>query len=248
MKPTQHRLAASTGVELNYAESGPPDAPALVLLHGLAARWQAFGPLLPAFVQDWKVLAPDMRGHGQSGRAQDGYRLADFAEDVRVLLRERELGPAALYGHSLGGWVALWLAAHHQDLVRGLVLADTAIYPEGIDPDYAVSYLADLPIALRSLATSLRQLDPAVMEAFRDGSLLAGYDADTLLHAAACPLLLLQADPSEDGLMSDDDAQRALETRPDARHVRFDGMGHALHIEDASRVLEVVTPFLRSLP
>ena len=227
MRPTQHWLD-SAGVELNYAEGGSSGGSPLVLLHGLAARWQAFGPLLPALLQEWHVFAPDLRGHGQSGRAREGYRLEDFAQDVRVLLKERVDAPAVLYGHSLGGWVALWLGAFDPERVRGVVLGDTAIYPEGIDPDYAVSYLADLPITMRSLAKSLRELDPAVMEAFRDGTMLDGYDPDALLRLVACPVLLLQADPAEDGLMSDEDVRRALELLPRARHARFDGVGHAL--------------------
>ncbi|MEX0657540.1 MAG: alpha/beta hydrolase [Egibacteraceae bacterium] len=245
MRPVARTLDVD-GMELTYGDGGPDDRPTLLLLHGLAARWQVFGPLLPPLLRDYHVIAPDLRGHGQSGRSPDGYRLGDFTADVRGLLAERDEGPALVYGHSLGGWVGLCLAAEAPETVRGLVVADTAIYPEHIDPDFAVSYLADMPITMRSMAKSLQQLDDAVMGSFRAGQLLADYDPDEVLTQIACPMLLLQADPAHDGLMNDADVERARARVPGLRHVRFAGVGHALHIEDAAGVLEVVEPFLKA--
>lgn len=245
MRPAERRIEVA-GLGLNYGDGGAPDRPTLLLLHGLAARWQVFGPLLPHLVDDWHVIAPDLRGHGTSDRAVDGYRIPQFTADVRGLLAEVEPdgGPVFVYGHSLGGWIGLCLAAELPDAVRGLVVADTAIYPEHIDPDYAVSYLADLPIAMRSMAKSLKQLDGAVMDAFRSGELLDGYDPDDVLPRVRCPVLLLQADPACNGLMNDADVEHARDLLPGLRHVRFDGVGHALHVEDAPAVHRAVAPFL----
>lgn len=231
---------------LNFAErggSGPP----MVLLHGLAARWQTFGPILPALAADWHLFLLDLRGHGKSGRVPGRYRVPDFAGDVVAFLKARVAEPAVLYGHSLGGWIALWIAAHHPGLVRAVIAGDSAIFPSTIDPNAAISYLADLPIAMRSLSQSLNQLDPDVMAEFRAGRLTDGYDPETVLPRVACPVLLLQAGPTLGGLMTDVDVARASKLLSNVHHVYFADLGHGLHIEDADRVLAAVREFLAAV-
>jgi len=70
---------------------GPPSGPALLFLHGGSARWQSFQPIIPAFVADWHVYAVDLRGHEQSGRVPQGYRLQDYADDLKEDLDKRAL-------------------------------------------------------------------------------------------------------------------------------------------------------------
>ena len=113
-------------VQLNYAE-GPPNGPPLVLLHGLGRRWQVFLPVIPALSLRWHILAPDLRGHGKSSRVVRGYHGAQYSEDVACFLRERVAAPAVLFGHSLGGMVAMSVASHHPELVRALILGDNMI-------------------------------------------------------------------------------------------------------------------------
>src|SRR2546430_2176791 len=95
-------------VTLNYAE-GPGAGPALVLLHGGSARWQYFDGILPELTERWHVFAPDLRGHGLSGRAAGRYALRDYADDIGAFLQHVS-GPASLFGHSLGGMIALMTA------------------------------------------------------------------------------------------------------------------------------------------
>lgn len=113
-------------VHLNYAE-GPPNGPQLVLLHGLGRRWQVFLPVIPALSLRWHIFAPDLRGHGKSSHVLRGYHGAQYAEDIIRLLRERVSAPAVLFGHSLGGMLGMWVASHHPELVRALILGDNMI-------------------------------------------------------------------------------------------------------------------------
>jgi pimeloyl-ACP methyl ester carboxylesterase len=80
------------------------------------------------------VIAPDLRGLGQS-EAQSGTNTMErFADDVHALLRKLETGPVVLVGHSMGGYVALAFARRHPEMLRGLVLVGTkagADTPEG---------------------------------------------------------------------------------------------------------------------
>lgn len=111
-------------VTLNVAE-GPANGPLLVLLHGGSARWQACEPLVTDLADRWHVIAPDLRGQGKSGRVPWGYRVQDYADDIAALLRDHE--PAILFGHSLGGIIALMVAAQYPDRVRAVVVGDSPL-------------------------------------------------------------------------------------------------------------------------
>jgi pimeloyl-ACP methyl ester carboxylesterase len=113
-------------VQINYAE-GPAHGPPLLLLHGLGRRWQVFLPVIPALSLRWHIFLPDLRGHGKSSRVARGYRGSQYAEDIVRFLRERISGPAVIFGHSLGGMVGMWIASHHPELVRALILGDNMI-------------------------------------------------------------------------------------------------------------------------
>jgi pimeloyl-ACP methyl ester carboxylesterase len=80
----------------------------------------------------WHIFAPDLRGHGKSGHVSRGYHGTKYSEDIASFLRERVQAPAILFGHSLGGMVAMWVAAHHSELVRALILGDNMIVADRI--------------------------------------------------------------------------------------------------------------------
>src|SRR5215208_4336494 len=105
---------------------GPPGAPTLLLLHGWIAsaglNWfRAFDELGERF----RVIAPDLRGHGRGLRARRRFRLSDCADDAAALLDELDTGPVIAVGYSMGGPVAQLLWKRHRDKVQGLVLCST---------------------------------------------------------------------------------------------------------------------------
>lgn len=105
---------------------GPPGAPTLLLLHG----WIATGGLnwYPAFDslgRSFRVIAPDLRGHGRGIRSWSRFRLEDCAEDAADLITELDSGPVIAAGYSMGGAVAQLLWRRHPELVSGLVLCAT---------------------------------------------------------------------------------------------------------------------------
>lgn len=113
-----------------FRETGPRNAPPLVLLHGWVAsgglNWfQAFEPLKRHF----RVIAPDLRGHARGIRTLRGFQLEDCADDVAMLLDEMDTGPAIFAGYSMGGPVAQLIWKRHPDLVAGLVLCATSAAP-----------------------------------------------------------------------------------------------------------------------
>ncbi|MBV9791137.1 MAG: alpha/beta hydrolase [Chloroflexi bacterium] len=113
-------------VTINYA-IGEPAGPPLVLLHGGSARWQNFDAILPQLGAHWQIYAPDLRGHGKSGWTPGQYRLQDYTNDLIVWLEQCVSEPAHIFGHSLGGMIALMVAAQAPALVRSVVVGDAPL-------------------------------------------------------------------------------------------------------------------------
>jgi pimeloyl-ACP methyl ester carboxylesterase len=116
-------------VTLNYAE-GSATGSSLVLLHGGNARWQFFSGIMPDLVDRWHLYAPDLRGQGKSGRVPGRYRLQDYTDDIIAFLRKCVGEPAHLLGVSLGGIIALMVAAQAPDLVLSAVVGDSPLTSE----------------------------------------------------------------------------------------------------------------------
>ncbi len=84
---------------------------------------------MPDLAADWHLYAPDFRGHGKSGRVPGAYRLQDYADDMIAFLRQIP-EPAVIFGHSLGGMVALLVAAQIPQHIRSVVVGDSPLTAE----------------------------------------------------------------------------------------------------------------------
>ena len=113
-------------VAINYAEV-PGTGPPLVLLHGGSANWQTFASIIPDLAARWRLYALDLRGHGNSGRVPGRYRLQDYADDIIAFIARCVGAPVTIYGHSLGGIVALLVAAHSPEHVRAVLVGDSPL-------------------------------------------------------------------------------------------------------------------------
>ncbi len=110
------------GVRTLYLEAGPPDAPPVLLLHGLGATNASMLPVLADLARDHRVLAPDSPGFGASDAPRSPYNPAWFAAWVEEFQRRTDSRGAVLVGNSLGGRVALEAGMTHPGSVRALVL------------------------------------------------------------------------------------------------------------------------------
>ncbi|MBO0728737.1 MAG: alpha/beta hydrolase, partial [Acidimicrobiaceae bacterium] len=102
-------------------------SPTVLLLHGwtstAALNWfRCFGPLS----REFRVVAPDQRGHGRGIRSWRPFRLEDCADDMAALVRALGTGPVILAGYSMGGPIAQLVWRRHPDVVRGMVLCATS--------------------------------------------------------------------------------------------------------------------------
>jgi len=107
----------------------------LVVLHGGLGSGEMFGPILPALTEGRQVIAPDLQGHGRTADIDRPLSTRRMADDIAALLGHLGITQADVLGYSLGGGVALFLAANHPELVHKLILVSAnatsdAIYPE----------------------------------------------------------------------------------------------------------------------
>lgn len=105
----------------------------VVLLHGFPFCREVFSAIAPALAQVGRVLAVDLPGFGQSPPLPTGFTLADVAREVLDLVDGLGLTPVVLVGHSMGGYVALEIAAQRPELLAGLVLL--ASHPRADTPE-----------------------------------------------------------------------------------------------------------------
>ena len=105
---------------LDWGGNGPP----VVLLHGLASSAHWYDLVAPHLREQYRLVAPDQRGHGQTTQADCGYDWATLSGDVVGLMDHLGLDRAAVFGHSWGASVALNVAARNPDRVAALGLLD----------------------------------------------------------------------------------------------------------------------------
>ncbi len=119
--PTSH-FFTSQRLRLHYVDWGNHDKPPLLLLHGGRDHCRNWDWLAAALRDDWHVIAPDLRGHGDSQWSPDGhYSMAAYIYDLAQLIHQQRLAPVTIVAHSLGGNIALRYAGIYPETVRRLV-------------------------------------------------------------------------------------------------------------------------------
>jgi pimeloyl-ACP methyl ester carboxylesterase len=136
----ESNFADVNGIRLHYLAAGRGDP--VVLLHGFAQTSHMWRPLIAELSGRHTVIAPDLRGFGQSAAPADGYTKAAMAQDVHALLNSLKLDRVRLVGHDIGLMVAYALAAQYPQAVDRLVLME-AFLP-GVGDWNSVFLLRDL--------------------------------------------------------------------------------------------------------
>jgi len=284
----QEKIFDTGKVTLNYAESSSSGMP-VILLHGGSARWQDFNSILPDLASTFHIYAPDFRGHGKSGWVSNTYRLQDYTDDIIAFLQKHLTEPALLFGHSLGGIIALMVAAQCPAGVRAVAVGDAPLSRKtwyehlhqsrdrvaawrelsgGQQPLPAlIEILKASPIEVPGrnetvplrevmgedspvfewIATNLSQNDPDMLSSLIDRfeATAAGYEMKTVLPAVKCPVLLMQADPSVGGVMTDKEVEQALPLLAQPQHLKLEGVSHVLHNVRKEPVLAALKTFFQ---
>ena len=255
------------GFRMAYREWGSPRATdAVVLIHGITSSSLSWLRVAPALADRVRVVAMDLKGHGDSDRPTTGYQLADQAREVDALCEALGLGQPSVIGHSWGGAVALILATS-TPRVRRLVLEDPAIGQRDPDPAERAArrdgYVASVGLTPEAAAAQVRanvppgwtELDvagkidavvktsPQAVRAVFDAN--PGWDLHDLLPRLTCPTLLLRAPNSQGGIV-DPEAVRLAEANPHVRVVTLAEADHNIHRGQFGAFMAEVEAFLPS--
>ena len=112
----------SQRLRLNYVDWGNPDAPPLLLIHGGRDHARSWDWVAEELRHDWHIIAPDLRGHGDSSWSPDGnYEMSSFVYDIAQLIHQLGLAPVSIIAHSMGGNIATRYAGLYPENVKKLV-------------------------------------------------------------------------------------------------------------------------------
>jgi pimeloyl-ACP methyl ester carboxylesterase len=252
-------LVARDGVKLYYEREGRGEPP-LVFVHGWCCDHTVFAPQFEHFASAHDVISVDLRGCGASDRPEGGYDVPNLADDLAWLCDEVRISGPIVVGHSLGGMIAIELAARHPAVPRAVVAVD----PGPINP---------LPETTRVWQGFADQLETAEGEAVRRAWVEEAFlPADTSdrrrgLVETMCSVPLSVAAAGMRGILSwngvsalalcrvpalvvasrpgrSNDPARLLPLKPDLQFGMTVGAGHFNHLEVPEQVIPMVERFI----
>ena len=127
-------MSFSTGISLHFVEKGRGKP--LILLHGNGEDGSYFEHQIDCFSSDYRVIAIDTRGHGQSPRGEKPFTIVQFAEDLLDFMDENGIDQAILLGFSDGGNIALTFALKYPDRVEKMIIDGANLFPSGVKALY----------------------------------------------------------------------------------------------------------------
>ena len=127
-------MSFSTGISLHFVEKGRGKP--LILLHGNGEDGSYFEHQIDCFSADYRVIALDTRGHGQSPRGEKPFSIVQFAEDLHDFMDENGIDQAILLGFSDGGNIALTFALKYPERVERMIVDGANLFPSGVKPLY----------------------------------------------------------------------------------------------------------------
>jgi haloacetate dehalogenase len=122
MKKEIHCTAIVNGLKMHYVDAG--SGPPVILLHGFPETWYCWRHQIPALAERHRIIAPDLRGYGETAGPAPGYDKRNMAADVLALMRHLGIERAAIVGHDRGARVATRFARDYPGAVDRLVVMD----------------------------------------------------------------------------------------------------------------------------
>jgi pimeloyl-ACP methyl ester carboxylesterase len=265
--PISHHIQLN-GTRLHYLEWGEAANPPLVLLHGGAAHAHWWDHIAPILAHNYRVIALDLRGHGDSAwTIPAAYEIDDYVADVAALVDTLELAPMTLLGHSLGGLITLAYAIAQPQLLRGLIVVDmrarlrTSRYMRLLQAMPAPVYQDEQDLLRRfRLLPADTQASPQLLHAIAQHSVRpmmdkklqlksdraaltrAPRDLEGQLSRLTCPTLFIRGQDSR--YLSARALAELIQTCPDARGTEIPHAGHHVFLDNPTAFLQAVKIFL----
>jgi len=258
--------ATLDGITTRYELTGPEDGPGLVFAHALGTDMSIWGGVIAHLPEGLRILRYDMRGHGAASCPEPPYFMGDLVQDAARLMDHTGVKDAVFVGLSIGGVVAQGLAAERLDLLRAVVLSNTAakigtpaMWQERIAAVRAggLEALAD-PTMERWFARATRADRPGLVAEARALLLstpLDGYlgcmeaigETDLVESTARLRLPALGIAATEDGSTPPDLVRETVMSIPGAQFHLMRRAGHMACVEQPEDYAGAVTGFLRAI-
>jgi pimeloyl-ACP methyl ester carboxylesterase len=117
----RHEYVDTGGVRIHVALAGPEDGPPVVLLHGWPQNWWAWREVIPEIAKDFRVIAPDLRGHGWSEAPAGGYAKEQLTSDMLATLDALGVGRVTWIGHDWGAWIGFLAALREPQRIERML-------------------------------------------------------------------------------------------------------------------------------
>ncbi len=251
-------------IRLNAEIRGPKTGPPLVLIHALGTNITLWDGLIPLLPPDLRILTFDLRGHGKSDVPAPPYTMGALIRDAERLMDHFAIRDAVVLGVSLGGMIAQGLATKRLDLVRGLILSNTAarigttaLWQARIE-EVQQTGLAPYATGAMERMFGRKWRDVAGMPRIRDilttmdpdgwigcASAIAGTDFYTPTASLTLPTLAIAG--TNDGSTPPDMVRETADLIRGSRFALIQGAGHLPLIEAPDRYAGLVTAFLASI-
>ena len=256
------RAIVANGVTLHVNECGDPDGAPVLFANSLGTDLRLWDALIPLLPKGLRLIRYDKRGHGLSDCPEGPYAMDDLTSDAEALIAALDLGPVTFVGLSIGGMIGQSLASHCPDLVRALVLSNTAARM-GDPASWNARIAAISANGLTSLEAAIldRWFGPrfrASTEATLWGAMLsrtpqAGYlgccaaiaGADLTETTANLRVPTLAIAGSDDGASPPGLVAATAALIPDAAFHVIAGAGHLPCLEDPTTYAAILNPFLK---
>ena len=260
------KLADLGDLRTHYALNGPDDGPVVVFANALGTDLRIWDGVLAHLPEGLRVLRYDMRGHGLTTCPDAPYYMGDLVQDAARLMDHLGMRDAVFVGLSIGGMVAQGLAAERLDLLRAVVLSNTAarigthqMWHDRVHAvrDGGIEALADATLE-RWFSRDTRAERPDLVEAIRNmltrtpvegyvGCMEAIGETDLVESTARLRLPTLGIAASEDGSTPADLVRETTEAIPGARFQLIRRAGHLACVEKPAEYAAALTGFLRDI-
>ncbi|MFI5509917.1 alpha/beta fold hydrolase [Mycobacterium sp. NPDC051804] len=259
------------GDRVAYRDEGSGEV--ILLIHGMGGSSQTWSGVIPLLAGKYRVIAPDLLGHGQSDKPRGDYSVGAFAVLLRDLLDELGISRVTVVGHSLGGGVAMQFAHQHRQYCERMVLISSGGFGGDVGrvlrllslpgSEIVLPMLASRPAvaagnAVRALAGSSHRFAARPALANRDNrkaflrTLRSVVDfrgqAVSAINRLCCsddlPALIISGD--EDRVIPVEHARAAHATMPNSRLHVLAGVHHHPPTEEPQQVADLISEFLAS--